>query len=568
MSPEPGLRAQWLAADPERLLTAGRTLNAVAEELDRMAGALDRKAQALDGTWRGQASMAFVVAWTGRRRELVAQATTYREAAGRLNGLAWALQTAKQKHARLIVDAATEGVMLLPDGSVTGPAPLVMLAGPGLRRQATTTDAEVVADDQHTAGALHRLALQDEVARPDARDAVLPVLLQAGVAGTAPNISIGDGQLNPELVAAWFGALSPAEQRRLLRIAPALLGGLDGVPAAIRDQANRRLVASALAATSGRLAASREELATMRARHEAIGFPGLLPGEDRLLAEIAALEVRERTLSDLSRLPVGEKFILVFDPRGQGRAAIAVGDVTTATDIGVLVPGTSTTLDNFDAVRGDAERLQGRAKQLLARAGEDDPPVAVVAWLDYDAPDEVVPDAIDSNYAYAGAPTLKRFVDGLRTGGPDSHITVVGHSYGSTLTGIAAKQGLDVDDVVFIGSPGVKANSVRELGLPEGAKVWAARGPDDEIWKVFPLDRTARSAASGVNAAADGVLGFDVPDIRLPESHGPDPSLPAFGANRFGVDPDVTHSTYYKPDSMSFTNMAKIIAGTGEVTRA
>jgi hypothetical protein len=568
MISDPGVRPPWPTADPERLLSAGRTLNAVAEELDRMAGSLDRAAQAMDSTWRGRASMAFVVAWTERRRELAAQAVTYREAAGRLNGLAWALQTAKREHARLIVDAATEGVVLLPDGSVAGPVPLVMLAGPSLRRRAASTEAEVVAVDQHTAGALHRLALQDEVARPGATPAALPALLQAGVGGAAPNIQTGDGELRPELVAAWFAALSPAERRRLLRIAPALLGGLDGVPAAIRDQANRRLVASALAATSGRLAASREELATLRTRTAAMGFPSRsLAEEDRLLTEIAALEVREGALANLSRLPAG-KFILVFDPRGQGRAAIAVGDVTTATDIGVLVPGTSTTLDNLDVVRSDAERLQGRAAQVLAKEGRDDAPVAVVAWLDYDAPDEVFPNAIDSSYAYAGAPTLKRFVDGLRAAGPDSHITVVGHSYGSTLTGIAGKQGLDADDVVFVGSPGVKANNVGELGLPEGAMVWAARGHDDEIWKVFPLDRTARSAVSGLNAGVDGALGLDAPDLRLPESHGPDPSLPAFGANRFGVDPDGDHSAYYKPDSMSFTNIAKIIAGTGEVTRA
>jgi hypothetical protein len=350
------------------------------------------------------------------------------------------------------------------------------------------------------------------------------VLLQAGVAGAAPNLPVVDGGLDPALVAAWFAALSPAEQQRLLRVAPALLGGLDGIPPAIRDQANRRLVAGALAATSGRLAASRQALAQLRAGHAPPGFASrsFVAEEQRLLAEIAALEIRQRTLTQLSQLPEGEEFILVFDPEGQGRAAIAVGDVATATDIGVLVPGTGTTLDSSPNLRGDAQRVQFRAEQVLDQAGKDGAgQVAVVSWMGYDTPDKIFPNAIDSSYAYAG--------------GTDPHVTVVGHSYGSTLTGISAKQGLAADDVVFIGSPGVKAATVAELGLPDGAQVWAARSPADEIWKVFPLDRNLRGAVSGFNAGVDGALGFDAPDIRLPESHGPDPSLPAFGANRDSV---------------------------------
>jgi pimeloyl-ACP methyl ester carboxylesterase len=152
--------------------------------------------------------------------------------------------------------------------------------------------------------------------------------------------------------------------------------------------------------------------------------------------------------------------------------------------------------------------------------------------------------------------------------GSDAHITVVGHSYGSTLTGIAAKQGLAADDVMFVGSPGVKTTTAAELGLPEGAQVWAARSQADPIAQVSPLDRQARSAVAGFNAGVDAAVGVDLPDVRLPESHGPDPSLSEFGANRFGVDPAGGHSDYFKPNSESISNIAKIVAGQGRVPPA
>jgi uncharacterized protein YukE len=114
----------WLDADPERLLAASRTLGAVAEALDRIANTLNRDAHALDGDWDGEASTAFAAEWAARRRELAAQAVTYRDTAGILDGLAWALETAQRAHASVAEAAAAEGVTLLPDGTVAGSPPL------------------------------------------------------------------------------------------------------------------------------------------------------------------------------------------------------------------------------------------------------------------------------------------------------------------------------------------------------------------------------------------------------------------------------------------------------------
>jgi hypothetical protein len=49
---------------------------------------------------------------------------------------------------------------------------------------------------------------------------------------------------SPAAVYGWWLRLGPAEQRMLVRDQPRLVGGLDGVPAAARDAANRVLLAS------------------------------------------------------------------------------------------------------------------------------------------------------------------------------------------------------------------------------------------------------------------------------------------------------------------------------------
>src|SRR3954468_21252888 len=75
--------------------------------------------------------------------------------------------------------------------------------------------------------------------------------------------------------------------------------------------------------------------------------------------------------------------------------------------------------------------------------------------MGYDAPgfDNVASD----NAAENGARLLAADVRGIqdsRTGNP-AHMTIVGHSYGSTTTAIAASdEGMRADDIVLIGSPG------------------------------------------------------------------------------------------------------------------
>ena len=107
----------------------------------------------------------------------------------------------------------------------------------------------------------------------------------------------------------------------------------------------------------------------------------------------------------------------------------------------------------------------GRAgDELRAKLGD----VATVMWLGYDAPGADL-SAIRGAHAEAGAPLLDSFLDGLRvshTGGPD-RLTVIGHSYGSTVVGEAASagDGLAVDDIIVAGSPGMRVDGVADLQI-------------------------------------------------------------------------------------------------------
>ena len=119
--------------------------------------------------------------------------------------------------------------------------------------------------------------------------------------------------------------------------------------------------------------------------------------------------------------------------------------------------------------------------------------MSTITWFDYDAPDDI-PAATHDSYAAKGGPTLRQFLDGNQAAhqsatGDTAHTTVVGHSYGSTVIGDAAKYRTDysnswsdplgVDDVVAVGSPGVQAARAADLGFnPDHMWAMGAGGDD------------------------------------------------------------------------------------------
>lgn len=94
-----------------------------------------------------------------------------------------------------------------------------------------------------------------------------------------------------------------------------------------------------------------------------------------------------------------------------------------------------------------------------------------------------------------GSPKLNNFMDGLETaqGGPDnSHTTVIGHSYGSTVVGDASNKGdLSADDIVVAGSPGMLTGDADDLDVGKD-HVWSEAASDDFVPAAWENRRAGR----------------------------------------------------------------------------
>ncbi|MBP2706958.1 hypothetical protein JOL79_24535 [Microbispora sp. RL4-1S] len=216
---------------------------------------------------------------------------------------------------------------------------------------------------------------------------------------------------------------------------------------------------------------------------------------------------------------------LFFDGRDGGRAVEVFGDLAQAERIVVLVPGSDTNLDKYGLLRGGAMRLQ----QVLGGRS------TVIGWLGYETPSTVSADVLTTGRADRAAPALRAFVRELAAARPGARISLLCHSYGSVVCGRAAS-GLDVADIVLIGSAGVGADDVGALHTR--ATVWAGLSGGDWVGDV-PHTR----------------LGLPFATVGL----GADPVSSSFGARVFAAG-DGGHSDYLRPGT-ALTNIAGILSG-------
>ncbi|WP_127501504.1 alpha/beta hydrolase [Actinoplanes solisilvae] len=231
------------------------------------------------------------------------------------------------------------------------------------------------------------------------------------------------------------------------------------------------------------------------------------------------------------------RHFLFFDPTGDGRAAEVLGDLSTATRITVLVPGVDTVLADFDRGLGGVPR---RAPGVQARALHDllakrDPHTAVIAWLGYDPPEGVGLAAATEGRARTGATALTAFVRDVQAQRPAATVTLIGHSYGAIVVGLAARRLESVSDVITLGAPGVGVDRAGELG---GAQVWSALAPTDWIRRI-PQVR---------------VFGLGL---------GRRPSSPGFGAKTLPTGGVAGHDFYLTPGSETLRAVADIVLSGG-----
>ncbi|MEU3456781.1 alpha/beta hydrolase [Micromonospora sp. NPDC006766] len=229
----------------------------------------------------------------------------------------------------------------------------------------------------------------------------------------------------------------------------------------------------------------------------------------------------------------GRRF-LVFDPR-DGLAVEVLGDLATADRIAVLVPGVGSTLRDFDRGLGGVARRaparQGAELYEALRAAAPDVRVAVLIWLGYHPPNGV-PAGAGATAARRGAAALQAQLRVLADRRPNATMTLVGHSYGALVVGLAARRSpAGVTDVVTLGGVGVGVDRADDLGR---VRIWAAEAPTDWIRRV--------------------------PQVRLPGlGHGARPGNPAFGARPLPTTGVTGHDGYLAPGSVTTGAVASVV---------
>jgi Alpha/beta hydrolase len=345
-------------------------------------------------------------------------------------------------------------------------------------------------------------------------------------------------------VVTWWNTLT-AEQRKLYITAfPSRIGWTNGLPSADRDKANRLTLATRLAELQGKpadqlTAFERRDLERLKKLDEklrtvaASGDPVYLLGLDSTTA--GPWDGYGKEGWPLDELP---KSVVDSTPGPDGRVIVAIGNPDTAAHTGVYVPGTTAELDT---IGGDIDRAEH-----LYRRGQHYSPgqVSVITWLGYDAPDALVKDAPESKYADSGAPKLNDFVNGLRAvpGEEHRHIVAIGHSYGSTVVGVAAKGGgLHVDDIIVAGSPGMHVPHARDLHIDPN-HVWAEKADGDPVPDI-------------------GRWGHGAPDSASDPFYPLVPSDPQFGGHLLTTDTH-GHSAYWNLNTKSLDNQARVLTQT------
>lgn len=313
----------------------------------------------------------------------------------------------------------------------------------------------------------------------------------------------------------------PELQDEVARAHPDIIGNLDGIPYDVRGRINR------------------ERLEALRATN-----PGGALG-----ADVAALW---EELTDGPPFPL----LISFDPDGsaQTTAALAYGDLASATDINVLVPGMNS------SVAGIGE--WGDSARALNSAG---PGLATIAWFGYDSPNEIEEPGMDR--ARDGAAALRSFLLGLDAVHPTAEKAVIAHSYGSTTAALAIgsrPDALGVDQFIAVGSAGFPSDPqvLSNLQNADGLRMYATLSEND-AWARIGRDTSWGGAHGTVPETLPGVTEFGSDGGYAGDQHlAPTPGHGAHeGGN--GPLPSGDGEGYLVQGSESFYNIQQIIL-TGE----
>ena len=380
----------------------------------------------------------------------------------------------------------------------------------------------------------------------------------------------------PSQNAAWWNSLNEKQRRHLIDHCPDEIRHLDGLPASVRDQANRDALKGYVDANgkehAGALKDARDDL--KKAQDESASEEEI----EQLKEKVADLEAIELETDNDFREHSGltPTYLLDFDydeKYHRTTAIVSSGDPDTASYVSTLVPGIGT---NVRGDLGDYIKRNENLRAQTAEAGTDPSDVATISYLGYVAPKKDLGhlyQAADIGYADRAAPDLARFEEGLRASGKaNGHSftnTVIGHSYGSTTAGKAMTQVAEgtVDNFIMCGSPGAGAESIDQYNVPKGhvyessvpeGDVVQGLGPDD-TYGTNPKKLPGITHLSGDTTEAKGYWTFA---DSLKRTKGIEPFLDIDVA----LNSLTNHMSYFDKDTRAFQDFANIIGGGKQTT--
>lgn len=382
---------------------------------------------------------------------------------------------------------------------------------------------------------------------------------------------------DPQRVHDWWFTFTDEERDVIAAERPDLLGNLDGIPCDERDKVNRIILSQKLDA----LRAQCQDLAAHNPATDSTDplFEEITPAGISWHEQMAALNDQLNGLNAidnrLNHAQTGQPpaFLLGLDTNGQGHAIIAINNPDTADNVITYVPGTTARLGSIseDINRSDAMVISAY------KASKGTQTTSSITWVGYDAPQSVILAASD-HYAKDAEKKLHNFETGLRTThvGTPSRNTIIGHSYGSTTVGYTMRDGgLPVDNVIFVGSPGVGVEHASDLRIDQ-SHVYAGLADNDPV-QYAPPESISGTVSNVVNMlehkAVNKIEDFSGSLLKIhitPDRHlsfGRDPTVADFGASGLPTDPGKplifggAHSQYWDPGSRSLNAIGQVAVG-------
>ena len=380
-------------------------------------------------------------------------------------------------------------------------------------------------------------------------------------------------KMTPEERARYWSQQSEAQKQHLCDKYPDLIGNADGVEGWARDRANRNRLPNLKKEAEDNVSMYTELLKSpwIDSNTRAYYLSELDKAEKAVKAYDAVQEQLDKgiSLEDYQHGKEGDPVSLLTlqNDGGRVKAAMGQGDVDHAKNVATFVPGIGTTVEGSMGEYMRQTKNLRMAAMVQGRLSASD--VATVAWLGYDAPGEAdlnqpqnIPGIISPFLAQAGSDRLAGFMNGMQAsrdyGAGDAHMTLVGHSYGSSTSGMAAtkvKYGV-IDDLVLFGSPGmgtydaknyhVDQNHLWVSGVPKGDSVQGMGEIRGGI--VGSLGKNPMDSDSGFSHLSDDATGSPKYNKDAPESK----------PSNFNFD---NHSIYLEDGTETLQDIGRVVAG-------